>query len=65
MIVRDKDTPVTGEIVSGAIAEFMRDVRPRWSGWDAPMRAGERSPGARARRACPTTGSSMRFRATS
>lgn len=29
MIVRDKDTPVTGEIVSGAIAEFMRDVRPR------------------------------------
>ena len=29
MIVRDKDTPVTGEIVSGAITEFMRDVRPR------------------------------------
>lgn len=29
MIVRDKDTPVTGEIISGAIAEFMRDVRPR------------------------------------
>ena len=29
MIVRDKDTPVTGEIVSGAIAEFMRDVRTR------------------------------------
>lgn len=29
MIVRDKDTPVTGETISGAIAEFMRDVRPR------------------------------------
>ena len=29
MIVRDKDIPVTGETVSGAIAEFLRDVRPR------------------------------------
>ena len=29
MIVRDKDTPVTGKTISGAIAEFMRDVRPR------------------------------------
>ena len=29
MIVRDKDTPVTGETISGAITEFMRDVRPR------------------------------------
>ena len=29
MIVRDKDIPVTGETISGAIAEFLRDVRPR------------------------------------
>lgn len=29
MIVRDKDIPVTGETVGGAIAEFLRDVRPR------------------------------------
>ena len=29
MIVRDKDIPVTGETVGGAIAEFLRDTRPR------------------------------------
>ncbi len=29
MIVRDRNTPVTGKTVAGAIAEFMRDVRPR------------------------------------
>ena len=29
MIVRDKDIPVTGETVTGAIAEFLRDTRPR------------------------------------
>lgn len=29
MIVRDREIPVTGRTISGAIAEFMRDTRPR------------------------------------
>lgn len=29
MIIRDRNIPITGKTVSGAIAEFMRDTRPR------------------------------------